>query len=130
MASANTFSAEEIRDASRVLPLGMAWTLLLNGTTGLIMVITFAFCIPDLTTALTPTYNFTYIDVLYSSTQSHAGATIMTSIITLMTLCSTISNVATASRQMFAFARDHGLPFASFVSRVSHMVLPIFLHAN
>lgn len=40
----------------------------------------------------------------------------MTCIITTLTLCSAISNVATASRQMFAFARDHGLPFAEVLS--------------
>jgi amino acid transporter len=42
----------------------------------------------------------------------------MTCIITLLTLCSAISNVATASRQMFAFARDRGLPAADFLSYV------------
>ena len=43
----------------------------------------------------------------------------MACIIILMALCSTISNVATASRQMFAFARDQGLPFSEFLSQVS-----------
>lgn len=42
----------------------------------------------------------------------------MTCIITLLTLCSAVSNVATASRQMFAFARDRGLPAADFLSHV------------
>lgn len=98
----------------------MVWTLILNGSTGLIMVITFAFCIPDIDMALTPTYNFTYIDVFFNQTNSRAGASIMTAILTLMTLCATISAVATASRQLFAFARDNGLPWASFISRVRH----------
>lgn len=110
--------AEEIRDASRVLPLGMFWTLILNGTTGFIMTITFAFCITDLDAALAPAYEFAYIDIFYSATQNKAGATVMTCLITLMCLCSTISNVATASRQMFAFARDRGLPFSSFLCKV------------
>jgi hypothetical protein len=34
-----------------------------------------------------------------------------------MCLCSTISNVATASRQMFAFARDRGMPCSDFLCR-------------
>jgi len=110
--------AEEIRDASIVLPRGMMWTLILNGTTGFIMTVTFAFCLGNLENALTPTYGFTYIDVFYNSTQSRAGATVMACIIILMALCSTISNVATASRQMFAFARDQGLPFSDFLSQV------------
>ncbi|KAK5687105.1 hypothetical protein LTS10_001242 [Elasticomyces elasticus] len=110
--------AEEIKDASRVLPLGMVWTLILNGATGFIMVITFAFCITDIEAALAPSYYFTYIDVFYNATGSRAAASVMTALITLMCLCSTISNVATASRQMFAFARDRGLPFSDFLCRV------------
>lgn len=96
----------------------MVWTLVLNGATGFIMVITFAFCISDLTAALTPTYTFAYIDTFYTATGSKAAASVMAALITLMCLCSTISNVATASRQMFAFARDRGLPFSSFLCRV------------
>lgn len=109
--------AEEIKDASRVLPLGMMWTLILNGVTGFVMVITFAFCIGDLEEAISPKYSYAYIDVFYTATNNKAGATVMACLITLMCLCSTISNVATASRQMFAFARDRGMPFSSFLCR-------------
>ncbi|KAK5136332.1 hypothetical protein LTR08_003705 [Meristemomyces frigidus] len=110
--------SEEIRDASRILPLGMMWTLVLNGATGFIMVVTFAFCIGDLEAALKPNYMFAYIDVFYNATGSKAGASVMACLITLMCLCSTISNVATASRQMFAFARDRGLPYSGFLCKV------------
>lgn len=99
--------------------MAMMWTLILNGATGFIMVITFAFCIGNLTDAITPTYSYAYIDVFYNSTGSKAGATVMACLIILMCLCSTISNVATASRQMFAFARDRGLPFSNFLAHVS-----------
>jgi len=111
--------AEEIRDASRVLPLAMMWTLIINGTTGFIMVVTFAFCIPDQLISGVPNYGFTYIDVFYNSTGSTAAASVMTALITLLCFCSTISAAATSSRQMFAFARDRGLPFSSFLCRVS-----------
>lgn len=43
----------------------------------------------------------------------------MAVIITIMTFCSTVSLVVTASRQIFAYARDRGLPFTSFLSHVS-----------
>lgn len=109
--------AEEIKDASRALPLGMMWTLILNGFTGFVMVITFAFCIGDLESAISPRYSYAYIDVFYTATNNKAGATVMSSLITLMCLCSTISNVATASRQMFAFARDRGMPCSDFLCR-------------
>lgn len=109
--------AEEIKDASRVLPLGMIWTLVLNGVTGFIMVITFAFCIGDLDAAITPSYSYAYIGTFYTATGNKPGSTVMACLIILMCLCSTISNVATASRQMFAFARDRGMPFSTFLCR-------------
>lgn len=111
-------AAEEIKDASIVLPKAMAWTLVLNGATGFVMVITFAFCLGDLDEAISPNYSYAYIDMFYNSTGNKAAATVMTCLITLMCLCSTISNVATASRQMFAFARDRGLPFSAFLCSV------------
>jgi amino acid transporter len=109
--------AEEIKDASRVLPLGMIWTLVLNGITGFIMVITFAFCVGDLDAAVSPSYSYAYIGTFYTATGNKAGSTVMACLIILMCLCSTISNVATASRQMFAFARDRGMPFSTFLCR-------------
>ena len=105
----------------------MFGTLCVNGITGFIMVITFAFCIPPF--VLNPGYKvkyvFHYIDVFYNTTQSKAGASVMAALITLMCLCSTMSAVATASRQMFAFARDRGLPFSSFLCRVGDSTLGI-----
>jgi amino acid transporter len=82
------------------------------------MTVTFAYCIGPLEDAIHPPYFFAFIGTFYNATGSKAGATVMTSIITLLTLCSAISNVATASRQMFAFARDRGLPVADFLSYV------------
>jgi len=96
----------------------MVWTLILSGLTGFLMVVTFAFAIPTIDAVLEPTYFFAYIDVFYNSTHSKAATTVMTALLTLMCLCSTISNVATASRQMFAFARDRGLPFGAFLCKV------------
>lgn len=110
--------AEEVKDASRTIPWAMISTLVINGVTGLVMAMTFAYCLGPVEDATMPKYNFAFIGTFYNATQSHAGATIMTCIITLLTLCSAISNVATASRQMFAFARDNGLPFARIISHV------------
>jgi choline transport protein len=96
----------------------MIWAIVLNGTTGFIMAVTFAYCIGPIDAAIHPPYFFAFIGTFYNATGSKAGATVMTCIITLLTLCSAISNVATASRQMFAFARDRGLPAADFLSYV------------
>nr|POE76142.1 origin recognition complex subunit 2 [Quercus suber] len=114
--SITSLIAEEIRDASRVVPQAMLWTLFLNGIAGFVMTITFAYCLGPLDAALKPEFGFAFIGTFYNATSSHAGATFMTCIITLLTLCSAIGNVATGSRQLFAFARDQGLPFGRWLS--------------
>jgi amino acid transporter len=110
--------AEEVKDASRTIPWAMVSTLIFNGFTGLIMVVTFAYCLGPLDVARNAPYGFAFISTFYNATGSKAGATVMTAIITILSMCSAISNVATASRQMFAFARDHGLPFGRYLAYV------------
>jgi len=116
-ADAATHMAEEVEDSSRVLPLSMMWTLWLNGSLGFVMLVTFCFCLTSPDILGTPT-GYPYIQVFFNATNSYAGANVMTAIIITMTVCGCISNVATASRQMWAFARDQGLPFSSFLSYV------------
>jgi choline transport protein len=62
--------------------------------------------------------NEPFIQVFYNATQSYAGATIMASIIAIMLTSACISEVATASRQLWSFARDQGLPFSGWLSYV------------
>ncbi|THC87848.1 hypothetical protein EYZ11_012707 [Aspergillus tanneri] len=111
--------SEEIRDASRVLPLGMIWTLILNGSTGFIMIVTFAFCIGDIDKVMESQTGFAFIQVFLDSTGSVRAATGMTAVIMIMQFCAAISNVATTSRQVYAFARDKGLPFSSFFATIN-----------
>ncbi|CAP92223.1 Pc13g11540 [Penicillium rubens Wisconsin 54-1255] len=106
--------AEEIRDASRVLPMGMVWTLILNGSTGLVMIITFAFCVGDIDEV-----GFPFIQVFLNATGSVSATTGMTVVIMIMQFCAAISKVATTSRQIYSFARDKGLPFSDFLAQVN-----------
>lgn len=114
-------AAEEIRDASRILPIAMMVTVVLNGVLGFVMLVTFCFCITDVQTALNTPTGYPFIAVFHNATNSNAGTTGMTCILIVLTVCGCISNVATASRQLFAFARDNGLPFSSFLAYVSHL---------
>ncbi|KAJ9483605.1 hypothetical protein VN97_g9796 [Penicillium thymicola] len=111
--------AEEIRDASRVLPMGMVWTLILNGSTGLVMIITFAFCVGDIDKVLESETGFPFIQVFLNATGSVSATTGMTVVIMIMQFCAAISNVATTSRQIYSFARDKGLPFSDFLAQVN-----------
>ncbi|KAH8701089.1 amino acid/polyamine transporter I [Talaromyces proteolyticus] len=118
--------AEEIRDASWTLPLGMVWTLIINGVTGLVMIITYAFCVGDIDEVLASSTGFPFIQVFLNATGSVQATTGLTILMMLLQFCATISNVATSSRQLFAFARDDGFPYSKFLSHVNrHFMVPL-----
>lgn len=97
----------------------MVWTLVLNGTTGLVMIVTYAFCVSDIDEAMKFQTGFAFIQVFFNSTGSVRAATGMTAVIMVMRFCAAISNVATASRQVYAFSRDKGLPFSGTLAKVA-----------
>ena len=104
--------------------MGMVWTLILNGSTGLVMIITFAFCVGDIDAVLESETGFPFIQVFLNATGSVGATTGMTVVIMIMQFCAAISNVATTSRQIYSFARDKGLPFSNFLAQVSSPTRP------
>ncbi|KFY43566.1 hypothetical protein V494_01918 [Pseudogymnoascus sp. VKM F-4513 (FW-928)] len=113
-----THMSEEIKDASITLPRAMMATIVINGSLGFVMLVTFCFCLGDVGTILSNPDVMPFVQTFLIATKSHAGTSVMTSILIILTTCGCITNVATASRQMFAFARDQGLPFSSFLAHV------------
>ena len=110
--------SEEIKDASITLPRAIMTSAFLNGALGWVMTITFCFCLGDLYSIIeTPTAQ-PFIQVFYNSTGSYAGASILTALIIINITSACISTVATVSRQTWAFARDNGLPFSSWITPV------------
>jgi choline transport protein len=65
--------------------------------------------IAELTTALPQFYNVT---------QSTAASTALTALIFVLLIFGIINQVTTSSRQLWSFARDNGLPWSPFLSRV------------
>ncbi|KAF2002121.1 amino acid transporter [Amniculicola lignicola CBS 123094] len=111
--------SEEVRDASKILPRAMIWTILTNGIMGFIMIITFAFTLGNLDDALASPTRQPFLHVFYTATKSRAGATIMGSLVIFMFLFCNVTTTATSSRQIYAFARDKGLPFHRWFAHVS-----------
>ncbi|KAK2877814.1 hypothetical protein FQN49_001171 [Arthroderma sp. PD_2] len=117
-ADAATHMSEELRNASKTLPKAMMATALFNGSLGIIMVITFCYTIGDLESVLATPTGYPFIQVFYNATMSKAGATAMTAIMTSLSIFCGMTNMATASRQLFAFARDKGVPFSRHFQKV------------
>lgn len=110
--------SEELKDASHTLPRAMIWTAVVNSSLGFLMLVTFCFCLGDVESAISSPTGQPHIQIMYNATQSIPGATALASITTIMAVFGCVNNVATCSRQLFAFARDQGVPFSAFLSRV------------
>ncbi|KAF5716472.1 choline permease [Fusarium globosum] len=117
-ADAAVHMSEELRDASRTLPKAMISTTVFNGAFGWIMVITYCFCIGNLEEVIASPTGYPFMQVFLNSTQSTSSATAMASFLVIMTGFSNLTMVATSSRQLFAFARDHAVPFSPWFSKV------------
>ncbi|EXJ73243.1 uncharacterized protein A1O5_03003 [Cladophialophora psammophila CBS 110553] len=110
--------SEELRDASKVLPQSMIWTTILNGAMGWIILITFCFTLGSLDDAIDSPTGQPYIAVFYNATQSFAGASVLSALVIFMAIFCNLSITATASRQLWSFARDQGIPGASWFAYV------------
>ncbi|CAD0049314.1 unnamed protein product [Aureobasidium pullulans] len=122
--------AEEVANASYVVPRVMLATVLLNGAMGLISIITFVLCITDYDAMVVNNPSFyPYISIFQKAIGSDVGATLMTTLFILLNFCACLSVLAAASRQIFSFARDKGLPFSGWFRQIVTIGTPIPLNA-
>ncbi|KAK4495085.1 hypothetical protein PRZ48_013412 [Zasmidium cellare] len=110
--------AEEVEDAGRVVPRSMVWSFILNIPFTFGMVISYLFCMDSIGDALEDPTGYPFIYVFRQATSSRGGTTGMTVVILFLLIMITISAMASTSRQTFAFARDNGLPFSSWLGAV------------
>lgn len=113
-------TAEEIKDASETLPRAMMSSVAVNGVLGFIMLVTLCFTLGEVDAVLESPTGFPFIQIFYNTTGSLAATNAMTAVLVITLTASTITEVATASRQLWSFARDDGLPFSSFFAYVSY----------
>ena len=116
---AGAHMAEEVRNAAHVIPRAMMWTWVGNGLMGWVMAITFCFCVGDTMSVLLTPLGSQQVQVFLNTTGSAAGATGLTCIMLVIGVFACVAVMATNSRQLFAFARDNGVPFSKVFSQVS-----------
>jgi choline transport protein len=106
----------------------MIWSFVLNGLVGFIVLISFLFAIPSIEDALNLETNPSGFVFLYVFQQaSYHGSIPLTVLIILVVLSGGIDSNCSTSRQVFAFARDGGMPFRSWLSKVQ---IPASLKSN
>lgn len=109
--------SEEIRDAGITVPRTMFWSYTLNGVLGVVMLVTYLFCITDLNSALNDPSAYPFLWVFQNSLNL-AGVNVLCVIVLVMVFAGTISFNMSTSRQTWSFARDNGLPFSKWIAHV------------
>ena len=113
-----TPTAEEIQDASLTLPKAIMWSVVPNAALGFLMGVTLIFTLGDINDILATATGQPFIQVFFNATNSYAGTNTMVAIVVILLTSCCISEVATASRQIWSFARDRGLPASGWLSQV------------
>jgi len=109
---------EELKDASKQAPRAMIMSVYIGAITGFVFLIAVCFCIGDIDAVANTSTLVPLIQIYYDSTQSNVGSCILASLIVVIDLGCANALLAEGSRSLYAFARDHGLPFSSLISRV------------
>lgn len=118
---------EEMKNASKEAPKAIIMSVYIGAITGFIFLISVCFCIGDIASTASSTTGVPLIQIFYDSTGSVVGACFLTSLIVVIVLVCANALLAEGSRSLFAFARDHGLPFSSLFAKVdSKRQVPVY----
>jgi amino acid transporter len=122
---ATAHMSEEVKDAGRYVPIAIAWGYFVNGILALIIIVGFLLALPSVPDALNDNTGFPFLYV-FRQFLSTSGVNGLTAIILIPVIFSNILFNASTARQTYAFARDRGLPFADWISRVDpHRRIPV-----
>jgi amino acid transporter len=114
---ASAHVSEETHDPARRAPMGIVSSVLVSAVAGYVLVLAITLAIVDV--PATAGASFPALFVLRGAIGEDWGSVAMGLAIAAMWFCG-LSAVTSASRTLYAFARDGGLPFAAAIRGVSH----------
>ncbi|MCJ1455526.1 hypothetical protein MMC28_005881 [Mycoblastus sanguinarius] len=118
---------EEMKQPSREAPKAIILSVYIGAVTGFVFLISICFCIGDISSTAASTTGVPLIQIFYDSTGSVVGTCFLSSMIVVIVLVCANALLAEGSRSLFAFARDHGLPFSSVFAKVeSKRQIPVY----
>lgn len=117
--------SEEIKNATVVVPRSIVFGLLMNGAIGFGTVIATLFCLGDPNTISDTSFSYPFIAIFVQATKSKGGSAAMVALILLVGLGLDIGIMAAASRMLWSFARDQGVPGWRYISKVLYTSIPL-----
>lgn len=123
---ASAHMSEETHDAFRMAAKGIINTIVVSAIAGYLLIMAVTFAIPDLDAALDPAQNSGY-PVIYILENSLNGfwSGLLLIIAAVAQLFCGYASVTSASRMLFAFARDGAVPGSRYWARLSARKVPV-----
>lgn len=115
--------AEETQHAAAVIPRAMVWSYGIVSLLDFVMVLVTCFCWVRPTLYANAPTGYPFLSLFMTATGSASGAIAITSLMIILIVLSVTNFMASTSRQVFAFARDDGLPFSRWVAKVNKRTL-------
>ncbi len=110
---------EEMKNASREAPRAIVMSVWLGAVTGFVFLVSIFYCIGDIETTATSSTGVPLIQIFFDSTDSVPASCTLAAMLMVIGFLSANALMAEGSRSLFAFARDHGLPFSKFFAKVN-----------
>ncbi|TVY39031.1 Choline transport protein [Lachnellula occidentalis] len=110
---------EEMPSPSRDTPRAMIYAILVGGVTGVAFILVILFCLTDINTVLSTSTKMPIAELIYHATGSRAAAVVLTVMLGVCFINGTNGCTTSASRLLFAMARDKGMPFSSYFSTIN-----------
>ncbi|CAI7583830.1 unnamed protein product [Penicillium glandicola] len=112
--------SEEVANASTVIPNALMISVGINGSLGFGMILVMMFCSgADLGGKLGTITGYNFMGIFMEATDSLAGSLAMCAIVITIYVCSLMGLLAAASRQIWSFSRDRGVPGWQWLSKIS-----------
>lgn len=109
--------SEEVRDSPRKVPRIMLAVFGANSLQIVFTTITMSYHLPDVDASLQDSTTYPAIYIMKAA-MPLPWVTTMLTLICFFLMLGNVSYLAATTRDMFAFARDHGLPFSGWISKV------------
>lgn len=92
-------------------PRAILYAVGVGGVTGTVFILVILFCITDPETVLGTATNMPIAELIFQSTGSRAGATVLTLMLAVCFVNGTNGCITSSSRLLYAMARDKGVVF-------------------
>ncbi|KAH7150224.1 amino acid/polyamine transporter I [Dactylonectria estremocensis] len=110
--------AEEMPNPARDAPRAMIYAIAVGGVTGTAFILIILFCLVDPTIIISSSTGMPIVELIHQATKSRAAATILTLMLGICFINGTNASMTSASRLLYAMARDKGIVFHQYFSHI------------